>query len=153
MAVASVPGWRLLWVRLLAGALMCSTGLMACAGPDPILRSNNRLLLYGRDMAEQEIEACRQQAERAGFRHGTSRSSNAAAGGTLGLVAGAAVGASTGLVGGPAGVAIGAGAGAAVGGVLGFIAGAYKPLDPDPGFTASVERCLKGKGYEVTGWE
>jgi hypothetical protein len=137
----------------MAGALLLVTAMAACAGPDPILRSNKRLLLYGRDAAEQEVEACRQKADRAGLRHGTSRSSNAAAGGTLGVVGGAAVGASTGLVGGPTGVAIGAAAGAVIGGVLGFIAGTYKPLNPDPGFTASMERCLKEKGYEVEGWE
>jgi uncharacterized protein YcfJ len=140
-------------LRLVAGSLLFFIGLAACAGPDPILRSNNRLLLYGRDAAEQEIEACREKTSRAGVSHGTSRTSNAATGGTLGLVVGAAVGASTGLVGGPTGVAIGAAAGAAVGGMLGFIAGTYKPLNPDPAFTASMERCLKEKGYEVSGWE
>jgi hypothetical protein len=133
--------------------VICFSILASCAGPDPILGPNKRLLLYGREAAESEIEACREKTERAGLRHGTSRGGNAAAGGTLGVVAGAAVGASTGLVGGPSGVAIGAAAGAALGGILGVIAGAYKPLAPDPGFTASMEGCLKDKGYEVTGWE
>jgi uncharacterized protein YcfJ len=153
MAVTITPAGRPVSIRLVAGALLLVTAMAACAGPDPILRSNKRLLLYGRDAAEQEIEACRQKADRAGLRHGTSRSSNAAAGGTLGVVGGAVVGASTGLVGGATGVAIGAAAGAVIGGVLGFIAGTYKPLKPDPGFTASMERCLKEKGYEVEGWE
>ena len=152
MAVIFPPA-RARLLRLVAVALLFFIGAAACAGPDPILRSNNRLLLYGRDAAEQEIEACREKTSRAGVPHGTSRSSNAATGGTLGVVAGAAVGASTGLVGGPTGVAIGAAAGAAIGGVLGFIAGTYKPLNPDPAFTASMERCLKEKGYEVSGWE
>jgi uncharacterized protein YcfJ len=153
MAVIVMPAHKQGSIRLMAGMLLLAVGMAACAGPDPILRPNNRLLLYGRDAAEQEIAACRQKAQRAGLSHGTSRSSNAAAGGTLGVIGGAAVGASTGLVGGPTGVAIGAGAGAVVGGVLGFIAGAYKPLNPDPTFTASMERCLKEKGYEVSGWE
>jgi hypothetical protein len=96
---------------------------------------------------------CREKAEGAGLQHGTNRSGNVAAGGTLGLIGGAVVGASTGLIGGPSGVAIGAAAGAAVGGILGLVAGAYRPLEPDSRFTASVEQCLQEKGYEVTGWE
>lgn len=153
MAVRSAPAFISVSIRLVAVVLIVCTGLAACAGPEPILRSNKRLLLYGRDMAEQEVEQCREKAERAGLKHGANRSGNVAAGGALGLVGGAAVGASTGLIGGPSGVAIGAGAGAVVGGVLGLIAGAYKPLEPDSGFTASVEGCLHEKGYEVTGWE
>ena len=153
MAVIFSPARAFGWLRLVAATLLFFIGAAACAGPDPILRSNNRLLLYGREAAEQEIEACREKTSRAGLPHGTSRSGNAATGGTLGVIVGAAVGASTGLVGGPTGVAIGAGAGVVIGGVLGFIAGTYKPLSPDPAFTASMERCLKEKGYEVSGWE
>jgi hypothetical protein len=129
------------------------TGLIACAGPEPVLRSNNRLLLYGRDTAEREIETCRAAASRAGLSDRTQRSGNTAAGVLLGLVGGAAVGASTGLVGGPTGVAIGAGAGAAIGSILGGIGGAYKPVEPDSHFASAVERCLREKGYEVTGWQ
>lgn len=153
MAVGLVPACIPVLIRIVAIVLIVSIGLAACAGPEPILRSNKRLLLYGRDMAEREVETCRQKAERAGLKHGANRSGNVAAGGTLGLIGGAAVGASTGLIGGPSGVAIGAGAGAVLGGLLGLIAGAYKPLVPDSGFTVSVEQCLQEKGYEVTGWE
>ena len=71
----------------------------------------------------------------------------------IGLIGGAAVGASSGIGGGPTGIAIGAAAGGAVGSVLGFLAGSYKPLDPQPDYTAFVERCLKEKGYETTGWQ
>ncbi len=153
MAVEAAPPFAGRSIRLLAGTLIIFFGLAACAAPEPILRSNKRLLLYGKDAAEHEIDACREKSERAGLRDGTNRSGNVAAGGTIGLVGGAAVGAATGLFGGPTGVAIGAGAGAILGGVLGLIGGAYKPLEPDPRFSASMERCLQEKGYEVTGWQ
>ncbi|MEX5217184.1 MAG: hypothetical protein AB7R40_10340 [Nitrospiraceae bacterium] len=153
MAVGAAPRFVPRSMSLVALALIFFTGMAACAGPEPILRSNNRLLLYGKDAAEREVDACREKSERAGIKDGTNRSGNAAAGGTIGVVGGAAVGAATGLVGGPTGVAIGAAAGAVIGGVLGTIGGAYKPLQPDARFTASMERCLKEKGYEVSGWQ
>lgn len=138
-------------VRL--ASLLLVVNLMACAGPEPILRSNSQLLFYGKEMGQETVAACETKAERAGLRHGTNRSKNAAGGTIIGIIGGAAVGASTGLVGGPAGVAIGAGAGAALGGIIGFAAGTYKPLEPDRGYREFVERCLKEKGYEVSGWQ
>ena len=133
--------------------LLVVIGLTACAGPEPILKSNTRVLLYGKDQAARDAAVCGEKAERAGLQHGTNRSGNAGAGATLGIVGGAAVGASAGLIGGPTGIAIGAAAGGAVGGVLGFLAGTYKPLQPQPDYAAFVERCLKEKGYETTGWQ
>ena len=127
--------------------------LVACAGPEPILRSNTQLQLYGKEAAEREVGICEIKAERAGLQHGTNRSGNAGAGLLLGLVGGAAIGASTGLVGGPTGVAIGAAAGAAVGGVVGVLGGTYKTLEPRQEYAAFVERCLKEKGYETAGWQ
>ncbi|MBV6471544.1 hypothetical protein FBQ96_10010 [Nitrospirales bacterium NOB] len=137
----------------LAALLLAVVGLEACAGPEPILKPNQRVQLYGKEQAEQEAALCAIKAERAGLRHGTHRSGNAGAGATLGLVGGAAVGASAGLVGGPAGIAIGAAAGSAVGGLLGLLAGIYKPLEPQPDYATFVERCLKEKGYETAGWQ
>jgi len=127
--------------------------LVACAGPQPILKSNTQLQLYGKDMAEREATVCGLKAERSGLHHGTNRSGNAGAGAALGIIGGAAVGASTGLIGGPTGVAVGAAAGAAVGGVLGLFAGTYKTLEPQQDYAAFVERCLKEKGYETVGWQ
>jgi hypothetical protein len=128
-------------------------GSLGCAGPEPMLKSNKQLLLYGKEMAGDEVARCQRKAEAAGLHHGTNRSGNAGAGAVIGVVAGAAVGASSGLVGGPTGVAIGAAVGGAVGGILGLVAGAYKPLDPQPDYTRFVDRCLKEKGYEVEGWQ
>ncbi len=133
--------------------LLAVVGLAACAGPEPILKSNAKLQLYGKDAAEREAVLCSLKAERAGLHHGTNRSGNAGAGATLGVIGGAAVGASTGLIGGPTGVAIGAAAGGAVGGLLGLLAGTYKTLEPQRDYAAFVERCLKEKGYETAGWQ
>ncbi len=133
--------------------LLTVSSLMACAGPEPILRSNTQLQLYGKDTAEREAAVCGLKAERAGLRHGTNRSGNAGAGAALGVVGGAAVGASTGLIGGPTGIAIGAAAGGVVGGLLGLLAGTYKPLEPQQDYAAFVERCLREKGYETAGWQ
>jgi hypothetical protein len=133
--------------------LLLVASLPACAGPEPILRSNSQLLLYGKEMGQDVIAACEAKAERAGVHHGTNRSKNAAGGTIIGVIGGAAVGASTGLAGGPAGVAVGAGAGAALGGMIGLVAGTYKPLDPDRSYMDFVERCLKEKGYDVSGWQ
>ena len=128
--------------------------LAACSTPEPILRSNAKLLLHGRDASKLDVAACQQKAEAAGLRPGTgSRTGNMAAGAVLGVVAGGAVGASTGLVGGPTGVAIGAAAGGGLGLIIGLVGGAYKPLEPDPPYADAVVRCLIEKGYDVTGWE
>ena len=129
--------------------------LLSCAGvPEPILRSNAKVQLQGRELSKLDVAACQQKAEAAGLQPGTgSRSGNMAAGAGLGLVAGAAVGASTGLIGGATGVAIGAAAGAGLGLLIGVVGGAYKPLEPDEPYANVVLKCLFEKGYEVTGWE
>lgn len=128
--------------------------IVACAGPEPILRPNAKVLLQGREASKLEVAACQQKAEAAGLQPGTgSRSSNMAAGAALGVVAGAAVGASTGLIGGATGAAIGAAAGGGLGLIIGLVGGAYKPLEPDPPYADVVVKCLIEKGYDVTGWE
>ena len=135
--------------RMTVGALMVIS-LVACAGPEPMLRSNTKVQLQGRDVAKLEVAQCQQRAEAAGFKPGTgTRSENMA----LGVIGGAAVGASTGLIGGATGVAIGAAAGGALGLVIGILGGAYKPLEPDPPYADAVVRCLIEKGYEVSGWQ
>jgi outer membrane lipoprotein SlyB len=131
-----------------------AVGLVACAGPGPLLKSNAKFQLQGRETAKLEVIICQQKAEAAGLKPGTgSRSGNVAAGAVLGLISGAAVGASSGLIGGVPGVTIGAAAGGALGVIIGSVGGAYRPLDPDPAYADAVVRCLREKGYEVTGWE
>ena len=128
--------------------------LAACAGPEPMLRSNAKFQLQGREAAKMDVAACQQKADAAGLKPGTgSRSGNVAAGAGLGLISGAAVGASSGLIGGLPGVTIGAAVGGALGVIIGSVGGAYRPLDPDPAYADAVVRCLIEKGYDVTGWQ
>lgn len=139
------------WQRLIALVLLLS--VTACTGPQPTLRSNKQLHLYGRQVAQQTVEFCRQQVERTGVRPGVHQSANAATGAVLGLTLGGAVGASAGIIGGLPGVTIGAAVGSAVGLTVGLLGGTFKPLEPEPSYADAVERCLKDKGYEVSGWE
>jgi hypothetical protein len=133
--------------------LMVVSLLTACAGPEPVLRSNKQLQLYGKEKARQEIEVCLKNVEDGGLRPGVHQSANAATGAVLGVTLGGAVGASAGIVGGLLGVTIGAAAGASIGMIIGLAGGTFKPLVPDPPFADAVAKCLKEKGYEVSSWE
>jgi hypothetical protein len=139
------------WQRLIGIILLLA--VPACAGPQPILRSNKQLHLYGKQMAQQEVQSCRRKVEENGLQPGVHQSANAATGAILGLTLGGAVGASAGVVGGLTGVAIGAAAGSAIGLTVGILGGTFKPLEPEPPYADAVARCLKEKGYEVSGWE
>jgi len=128
--------------------------LVACAGPEPLLRSNAKFQLQGREAAKLDVAACQQKADAAGLKPGTgNRSGNVAAGAALGLISGAAVGASTGLIGGATGVVIGTAVGGALGVIIGSVGGTYRPLEPDPPYADAVVRCLIEKGYDVSGWQ
>ncbi|MBX3301448.1 MAG: hypothetical protein KF693_04470 [Nitrospira sp.] len=139
------------WQRLIGLVLLLSVA--ACAGPQPTLRSNKQLHLYGRQIAQQAIESCQKQVERTGLHPGVHQSANAATGAVLGLTLGGAVGASAGIIGGLPGVTIGAAAGSGLGLVIGLLGGTFKPLEPEPPYADAVESCLKDKGYEVSSWE
>ena len=151
--------WRGAWKRICPSVYqlvlaVTVLSLVACAGPEPMLRSNAKVQLQGREAAKLDVAACQHKAEVAGLKPGTgSRSGNVAAGAGLGLISGAAVGASSGLIGGVPGVTIGAAVGGALGVIIGSVGGAYRPLDPDPAYADAVVRCLSEKGYEVTGWQ
>jgi hypothetical protein len=140
------------WPRLVLGMAVL-VSFAACAGPEPLLRSNKHLQLYGKQMGQQDVEACQRKADAAGLRPGVHRSGNAASGAVLGLTVGGAVGASAGLIGGVAGVAIGAAAGGGLGLIIGLVGGAYKPLVPDQPYADAVVHCLTEKGYEISGWD
>ena len=134
--------------------LVLGMSLLACAGPEPMLRSNAKFQLQGQEAAKLDVAACQQKVEATGLKPGTdSRSGNVGTGAVLGLISGAAVGASSGLIGGLPGVTIGAAVGATLGVIIGSVGGAYKPLDPDPPYADAVVRCLIEKGYDVSGWQ
>jgi len=151
--------WRVAWKKTCISVYQIVLAVsvlsfVACAGPEPMLRSNAKFQLQGREAAKLEVAACQQKADAAGLKPGTgNRSGNVAAGAGLGLIVGAAVGASSGLIGGAAGVAMGAAVGGALGVIIGSVGGAYKPLDPDPPYGDAVVRCLFEKGYDVSGWQ
>ncbi|MBK9308640.1 MAG: hypothetical protein IPM58_16525 [Nitrospira sp.] len=139
------------WQRLIGIILLLSVA--ACSGPQPILRSNKHLHLFGKQVAQQEIESCRKHAEGTGLRPGVHQSANAGSGAVLGLLLGGAMGASAGVIGGLPGMTIGAAAGSGLGLLIGILGGTFKPLEPEPPYAEAVESCLKDKGYEVSGWE
>jgi len=139
------------WQRLIVGMLLLT--VTACAGPQPILRSNKQLHLHGRQVAHQAVESCQHQVERTGLHPGVYQSANAASGAVLGMTLGGAVGSSAGIIGGLPGVTIGAAVGSALGLTIGLLGGTFKPLEPEPPYADAVESCLKEKGYEVSGWE
>jgi outer membrane lipoprotein SlyB len=151
--------WRGKWKKICISAYqvifaMTVLSLAACAGPEPMLRSNAKFQLQGQETAKREVIMCQQKAEAAGVKPGSSsRIGNVAAGAGLGLISGAAVGASSGLIGGVPGVTIGAAVGGALGVIIGSVGGTYKPLEPDPPYADAVVRCLIEKGYDVTGWQ
>ena len=133
--------------------IMCLS-LIACAGPEPMLRSNAKFQLQGREASKLDVAMCQKKADEAGLKPGTrARSSNVAAGAVLGLLTGAGIGASSGLIGGVPGVTIGAAVGGALGVIIGSVGGAYRPLEPDPPYADAVVRCLIEKGYDVSGWQ
>jgi len=146
-----VEGLRKFQGVVIPGLILC---LAACAGPEPMLRSNAKFQLQGREAAKLDVAVCQKKADAAGLKPGAgNRSGNVATGAGLGLIAGAAVGASSGLIGGLPGVTIGAAVGGALGVIVGSFGGAYKPLEPDPPYADAVVRCLIEKGYDVSGWQ
>ena len=130
--------------------------LAGCSSVRPVLYPNTHMQSVGKEVAEQDIEACKQLAESAG--------ADETSGGTAGRVAtgtavGAGVGAASGAVGGAISGAVGRGSmiGAASGAVWGLLTGLFSaavgPSQPNQAYVNFVNRCLQEKGYEVTGWQ
>ena len=70
--------------------------LSACSATGPVVYPNSHFLSVGKQVAEQDIEACRQLAESAGARENTGQLGNVATNTAMG----AGVGAASGAVGG-----------------------------------------------------
>jgi hypothetical protein len=109
----------------------------------------------GKEIAAQDIEACRQLAETAGAEEGSGKAGRVA----TGTAVGAGVGAASGAVGGAITGAVGRGSmiGAASGAVWGLLTGLFYtvvgPSQPNQAYSNFVNRCLQEKGYEVSGWQ
>ena len=129
--------------------------LTACSSAHPILYPNGHFQSVGKEVAQQDIDACRQLAESAGAEEGGRGPGRVA----TKTAVGAGIGAASGAVGGAISGAVGRGSmiGAAGGAVWGLLSGLFSvatgPSQPTQAYTNFVNRCLQEKGYEVTGWQ
>jgi OmpA family protein len=133
---------------------LCASLLVsACSSPQPVLYSNAHLQSVGKEVAEQDIEACRQMAEAAGAEQGSGKTGQVAKSTAIGGGVGAASGAVGGAIAGSAGQ--GSLIGLASGAVWGLLMGLFSASSSQPSqaYTNYVNRCLQDKGYEVTGWQ
>jgi uncharacterized protein YcfJ len=158
MASTKVPH-RFMKHPLLTISMVISTVLTGCAttGPAspsarPVFYPNATLNRVGTAKANQETDACIQQARNAGLSPEEKDNSvmrGAAKGAAIGGVA-TAVGA---LVRGRSveRVAESGAQGAAVGGSAGAVAGALHEK-PNSTYRHFVQRCLSDKGFDVIGW-
>ena len=129
------------------------SGLSACATYQPVLYPNAYYQTVGKTVAERDIRECRQLAESAGARQRSGSAGNTARRTAIGAGAGAASGAVGGAIAGAAGR--GAMVGAASGATWGLLSGLLGSgtSQPSAAYTNFVNRCLREKGYEVTGWQ
>lgn len=130
--------------------------LSACSGPRPILYPNAYLESVGKEVAEQDIEACKQLAKSAGAEESSGKAGRVATNTVVGAGAGAASGALGAVISG-ASAGLGSMVGAASGAVWGLLTGLFHavagPSHPNQAYTGFVNRCLNEKGYDVTGWQ
>jgi Glycine-zipper domain len=133
----------------LCGALLLS----ACSSARPVLYENAHLKSVGREVADQDIEACKEAAESAGAEAGSGKAGGVAKNTAVGAGVGAASGAVGGAISGSPGM--GTAIGAASGAVWGLLMGLFNAgsSQPNQAYTNYVNRCLQEKGYEVTGWQ
>lgn len=136
-----------------AGIGIVLLGLSACANHQPILYPNTYYQSVGSAVADRDIRECRQLAESAGARQGSGSTGNTARRTVVGAGAGAASGAVGGAIAGSAGR--GAMVGAASGATYGLLSGVFGSgtSRPAPAYMNFVNRCLRERGYEVTGWQ
>ena len=141
------------WKVPVLGMLLPVTS--ACSSAKPILYPNAHWQSVGKEVAEQDIKTCKELAESAGAEEGSGKAGRVAGSTAAGAGIGAAAGAVGGAISGGAG--IGSAIGAASGAVWGLLSGLFSagsgPSHPSEAYTNFVNRCLREKGYEVTGWQ
>jgi hypothetical protein len=125
----------------------------ACSAPRPILYENAQMKTVGKEVADRDIEACKEAAEAAGAEQRSGTAGSAAKNTAVGAGVGAASGAVGGAISGSPG--LGTAIGAASGAVWGLLTGLFntRSSQPSQAYTNYVNRCLADKGYEVTGWQ
>lgn len=134
--------------------LLAAAGLIVvagCSGPKPVLYPNAHLQSVGPEQAERDIDDCRVQAEKAGATPGSGKAGEVTKSTAIGAGIGAAGGAVGGAVVGSAGS--GSAIGAASGAVWGLLGGLLRAPHPSEAYKGYVNRCLKEKGYDPTGWD
>lgn len=136
-------------ICVLCAAMMVT----ACSSHRPILYENPHLKSVGKEVADQDIEACKKAAESAGAEQGSGKAGGVAKNTAVGAGVGAASGAVGGAISGSPG--LGTAIGAASGAVWGLLMGLFSASSsqPNQAYTNYVNRCLQDKGYEVTGWQ
>src|SRR5262249_19568780 len=130
-------------------ALCAALMLSACSKARPVLYENPHLKSVGKEVADQDVEACREAAEAAGAEEGSGKAGGVA----KNTAVGAGVGAARGEVGGAFSgwPGLGSGFGAAGGAVWGLLMGWFNARSSQPGqaYTNYLNRCFQDKGYEV----
>jgi len=139
--------------KAMALALCMAVALGACSEARPILYENAQLKTVGKEVADQDIQACKEAAEAAGAEQGSGKAGGVAKNTAVGAGVGAASGAVGGAISGSPG--LGSAIGAASGAVWGLLMGLFntRSSQPSQAYTNYVNRCLQDKGYEVTGWQ
>lgn len=138
-------------MRQISCLCVLSLLLAGCAAHKPILYPNEHYQQVGTDAAQADIQDCMALAKEAGASSSEGKTAQVA----TGTVAGGAVGSAAGAVGGAILGHPGRGAmvGAASGATAGFLRGLFKRSPPSAAFTNYVDRCLRDRGYDPTGWQ
>ena len=138
-------------MRQMAFLCVLSLALSGCAAPKPILYPNAHYQQVGADAAQADLQDCIAMAKEAGASPDEGQTAQVA----TGTVGGGAVGSAAGAVGGAILGHPGRGAmvGAASGATAGFLRGLFKRSPPSAAFTNYVDRCLRDRGYDPTGWQ
>jgi hypothetical protein len=128
--------------------LLVSAG---CATSRPILYPNAHFQAVGPETADRDIADCRALAEQAGARGETGDAARVGGSTAVGAGIGAAGGAAAGAITGSAG--LGAAAGAVGGAIAGFFGSLFsRDRHQGSAYRTFVDRCLRERGYETTGW-
>lgn len=133
------------------GLLLIMLLVTGCATSKPILYPNAHLQEVGKEVAEREVDECRDMAKDAGATASQGKSGQVAGSTAVGGAIGSAAGAVGGAVVGHAGR--GAMIGAASGATAGFLRGLFRRSPPSSAYKQFVLRCLKERGYDLVGWE
>jgi outer membrane lipoprotein SlyB len=122
-----------------------------CAAPKPILYPNAHSQQVGKEVADRDIDECREMAKDAGATASQGKSGQVAGSTTAGgrdricsRGSGWCGGWSPGR---------GAMVGAASGATAGFLRGLFRRSPPSNTYKQFVQRCLKERGYDPVGWE